>query len=283
MNLRELYLNCKTKLENAGVDTPEIEARLILIQALKLSREDIVFKGEVDISEGDVHCVDDIVAQRLLGVPLSKIFGEKEFWSLSFKVTKDTLDPRPDSETLIEAILDYKKSKNEQMRILDIGTGTGCLVISALSEYPNAMGVAIDISDRALAVAKENRDAHGMEDRLQLLNIGWSELPHDECYDVVISNPPYIDEADKPDLQTEVVDHDPHIALFADGNGLDAYREIAKFLKEILKPETGMGVFEIGFNQAADVSEIFRKNDLEVLEVRKDLSGHDRCIIVKTA
>ena len=283
MNVQELFQTCKGKLEVAGLENPSLEARLILINALGISREDIVLKAENDLSDEQTNTVYTVMSRRIEGEPLSKIFQEKEFWSLRFKVTKDTLDPRPDSETLIESVLDYFPDRDKAFDLLDIGTGTGCLGISVLSEYTNAKGVAIDLSPGAVEVARFNTQRHDLSDRLDIQNIGWSDLPLNHTYDLVLSNPPYIPRGEEQSLQKEVRDHDPHLALFAGQSGLEAYVEIAPIVAKILKPQTGYGVFEIGFNQAADVSDIFRKNGLDVLEVRQDLGGRDRCVIVKTA
>ena len=281
MNIRTIYQLCKAKLLDGGIETVEIEARAIVQNVLGITREDLILKSEETVSTECLKQIDEIIKQRCVGKPLSKIFGEKEFWSLTFKVTEDTLDPRPDSETVIEAILKYMPERNAEYSVLDIGTGTGCLAIAMLSEYRNAKGLAIDISEKALAVADANTTAHGLSDRLTLQNIGWTDLDENDIYDIVISNPPYIATGEKQDMDITVTDYDPSCALFAGLDGLDAYRDLARILPHILKPETGRAFFEIGYLQAADVSAIFEGQGLTVLAVAQDIASRDRCVILK--
>ena len=282
MNLKRLYQNTKKILKEAGISSYEVDARLIVQYCLNMSREDFILKSDDIVSDQDKMRVESIVQQRLQHKPLAKIFGVKEFWGLDFKTTEDTLDPRPDSETLIEAVLEQCADRSYPYRILDIGTGTGCLIISLLTELPGAQGVAIDISDKALDVARENRALHEVGDRLVFQNIGWNDFSSQEAFDIVISNPPYISEDEKKDLSPEVLNFDPHVALFAKNQGLKPYQEIAVRLLDLLKDQNSFAAFEFGYSQASAVSDILQKNGYQYCHVYQDLSGHDRCIVTKS-
>lgn len=283
MNRTALYRYLKTELVNAGVDGPETDARLIAEKSLNISREDLVVEGSVQVSDHEIEAAKQMLGRRLAGEPVSKILGHREFWGLDFEVTRDTLDPRPDSETLIEAVLANIPDRSKPLRILDIGTGTGCLMISLLSELPRATGLAIDISAEALEVAAHNREKHDMTARMVLQHCGWQDVETEERFDIVISNPPYISRAEEETLSNEVRKFDPHLALFGGEDGLAAYRGIAGRLAELLNEKHGFSGFEIGLNQAAEVSEIFQKTGFETDKLHRDLAGHDRCLIVKPA
>lgn len=279
----ELYRKIKARFIDAGLESAETDARLILENALKIRREDLVLEADCEVPEAELAKAEEMTRRRLAGEPVSKIRGFREFWGLEFEVTRDTLDPRPDSETLIEAVLQHIPDPSAPLRILDIGTGTGCLAISLLSELPNASGIAIDISPEALSVARRNIKRHGLEDRLEALDMGWQDLNSDMIFDVVISNPPYISTQEEETLSVEVRAFDPHLALFAGPEGLDAYRGIAGRLSDVLDENHGFAALEIGMSQAREVSEIFRKNGFEIDKLYQDLAGRDRCLIVKPA
>ena len=282
MNLKILYKDIKKALQKAGIPSYELDARLIVQYCLNMSREDFILKSDDSVSDQDKMHVESIVQQRLQHKPLAKIFGVKEFCELDFKTTEDTLDPRPDSEILIEAVLGHCEDRSYPYRILDIGTGTGCLIISLLTELLGAQGVAIDISDKALDVARENSALHEVQDRLVFQNIGWNDFVSKNTFDIVISNPPYISEDEKEDLSPEVLNFDPHIALFAKDQGLKPYQEIAVRLPDLLKDQNSFAAFEFGYSQASAVSDILQQNGHQYCRVYQDLSGHDRCVVTKS-
>jgi len=192
----------------------------------------------------------NLKTRRLAGEPLSKILGLKEFWGLEFQVNEYVLDPRPDTETLIEAVLDYVGGrKSETLKILDLGTGTGCVPISLLSELPNATAMAIDISDEALDVARQNvqkhNDQHDISDRIEFRKGSWFEGLEGQNFDIITSNPPYIPDSDIENLSKEVKNHDPVLALSGGDSGLEAYNKIFSSLNNHLKSD-GRAFFEIG-------------------------------------
>ena len=216
------------------------------------------------------------------GFPVAKIIGRKWFYGLSFYTNKYTLDPRPDSETLIEAVLKRAKSKEQRantapLTILDLGTGTGCLVCALIKNLPNAIGVGVDISRGAIRVAKKNVKDLGLSDeiKIQRANFNKSEIRNQksEIFDIIISNPPYIAIGD---LYVNIgATHDPKIALYSGRDGLDAYRDIAKSVKKLLKP-SGLLFLEIGSTQGKSVRKIF--SDFKFIESYKDLGGIERVL-----
>lgn len=213
--------------------------------------------------------------RRLAHEPVSKILGERHFWKYSFNISHEALDPRADSEVLIEAALHWAPHARD---ILDCGTGTGCLLLSLLLELPEAQGVGIDISPEAIKVASSNVDKLGLITRTELYPQSWEDYAPSRRFDLVISNPPYIAETEKPDLSKDVTLYDPALALFGGQDGLDAYRSLARALPSLLKPE-GVVILEIGYLQAESVNEIMEKAGFSRLELRQDLGGHDRALI----
>ncbi|NCA80770.1 MAG: peptide chain release factor N(5)-glutamine methyltransferase [Sphingobacteriia bacterium] len=218
--------------------------------------------------------LQDYVQRRKQGEPVAKIIGHKGFWSLELNVTKDTLDPRPDSETLIETVLKFFPNKNQSLRILDIGTGSGCLLLALLSEYKNANGVGIDISKSALNVAIMN----AKKLNATFVQLDWTQPNWIDSlgqFDIVVSNPPYIPTAEIDLLDVEVKKYDPLLALDGGKDGLDAYRTIGKKIKDLLKPN-GKAFFEIGCGQEKDVARIM---PLSFIGQYSDLGQIIRCLV----
>ena len=217
-----------------------------------------------------------IAAKKLKrGIPVAKIIREKWFYGLSFYTNKYTLDPRPDSETLVEAVLQSQNYKN--LKILDLGTGTGCLICSIVKNLPDATGIGIDKSYRAICVANKNVKKLGLKNKIKILHMDFNKplsfAP--KSFDIIISNPPYIANNDK--RVNLGASHDPKIALYAGTDGLDAYYTIAKNARILLKPN-GRIFLEIGINQGKKVREIFTKNNWKFVKSYKDLSGIERVL-----
>lgn len=279
--LFRLKKEIETMLQQSGIEEASLDARLLITDTLDIPSIDFALNGEQEISTSDVARVMKRVSLRQSRIPMSQIFGEKEFWSLSFKVTKDTLTPRPDSETLIENALNQIDDKDENLMVLDMGTGTGCLLLSLLSELPNASGLGIDISEAALAVASENAADLNLSERAAFKISSWTEnLDPSLKFDLIISNPPYIGLSEKDDLSPEVRDNEPGTALFSGDEGLDDYRQIADQVSSFLKPG-GFVVLEIGYLQAVSVSDIFTKAGFKSIATFQDLGGRDRALIIK--
>jgi release factor glutamine methyltransferase len=229
------------------------------------------------LSEEEQESFEQQVQRLAQGVPLSRLLGEREFWSLPFLLNKDTLDPRADSECLIDAVLRSHPDRQSPLRILDLGTGTGCLLISLLSEYPNATGLGADISEGALEMACLNAEKILQDTRAQFISSHWFENA-EGLFDVIISNPPYISPAAYETLDDNVRLYDPRRALVAQEDGLACYRDIIKNAGGFLK-ENGLLFLELGIHQAPPVSDILNQHGFRVVGLEKDLSGIERCII----
>lgn len=275
MHISQLVHQISERLQKSGIPTPIREARLVIQHALNIPYLTILTEPTYDLSLSQVEKALAWCERRAAREPLSKIIGLKEFWGLEFMVSPHTLDPRPDSETLIEAVLGYYPDKKRPLKILDLGTGSGCLILSLLWEYPHACGVAIDQSLHALDIALKNATRLNMMDRLTCQQGNWTDNLT-ESFDVIISNPPYI--ALGTPLEPEVENFDPHEALFAGCDGLDAYREIARDVARLMTADSHL-FLEIGFDQDKSVEEIFLNNDFRKLEMKQDLANITRCLI----
>jgi release factor glutamine methyltransferase len=253
-------------------DTPRLDAELIAAHAAGLERGEMLLRlSDLAVPAG----ADALLARRLAHEPVAHITGTRDFWTLSLKVTPDVLIPRPDSETLIEAALGHFAGRAGPRRILDLGTGSGALLLAALSEWPEATGLGIDISAGALAVARENAQRCGLADRADFVAGDWAQ-GLDGRFDLILCNPPYI-EADAV-LAPEVADHEPHGALFAGVDGLDCYRRLAPDMARLLETG-GIALFEIGHDQGRAVSALFAAEGFAPV-LHHDLGGRDRGVSI---
>jgi release factor glutamine methyltransferase len=260
-------------LRLAGIsETPRLDAELLMAHALGLSREDMLLRLR-DLEEPAGFA--GLVERRMRHEPVSHITGTRDFWTLSLTVTPDVLTPRPDSETLIEAAIAHFKGGEGPRRILDLGTGSGALLLAALDTWRSAKGIGIDASEAALKVARGNAMLCGLAGRAEFRLGNWLD-GIDERFDLILANPPYI--AEETSLPPDVADHEPHLALFAGKDGLDAYRTIAPELGGVLA-SCGFALFEIGFDQGESAAALFKQAGFDV-RVRPDLAGHPRCLIV---
>jgi release factor glutamine methyltransferase len=264
-------------LHDAGIDLPRLEARVLLTHVSGLSVA--VQMGYPERVVEKAPLFHELVARRAAREPMSYLVGQREFWSLPFKVTPDTLDPRPDSETIVEAALDCARDRSARLRILDLGTGSGCLLLALLSELPHAFGVGVDISVAAANIAMENAKALGLGARAAFVVGDWGRMMAG-CFDIIISNPPYIPANDIDGLAPEVSKYEPRLALAGGADGLTAYREILSSAPGLLTP-TGAVVLEIGADQACAVSTLAEMSGLRVAPIRSDLGARDRCLICK--
>ena len=262
------------RLRRAGCDTPELDARLLLQAAAGLTREDLAIDPERRIEDGARQRFAVFIGRREQREPVSRILGSREFYGRPFRVTPATLDPRPDTETLVEAALALMP---ERARILDLGTGTGAIAVTLLAERPCATGVATDRSAKALAVAEANAEALGVASRLTLREGSWFG-PVSGVFDIIVSNPPYIPARDIEGLSPDVRNFDPPEALAGGEDGLDPYRAIALAARNHLAPG-GHVLVEIGAGQADDVAAIFAAAGWNNPARHKDLAGHVRCLV----
>ena len=282
LNVGEAQRVCVSFLKENGIDQPVLEARILLGYVLGGGPERVLADRDETLSQDQAARVVDVLNRRCRHTPMAHITGLREFWSLPFKVTPVTLIPRPDSETLVEAALDHVV--NSPANVLDLGTGSGCLVLALLSEWRRAHGTAVDASAPALAVAMENAKALGLADRITPVQADWTEDGWMDAlngpFDVIVSNPPYIPSSDIENLHEDVRAHDPWSALDGGASGLDAYRVLAPCTMELLKPG-GVTIFEVGIGQAEDVSRLLSGAGLVVLETRADLGGVVRVVIAR--
>jgi len=274
-----------TALKSANIENAEFLAQQILCESTGLSSAQLFLRADTAIAHEARQRVDALLKRTCAHEPLSRIIGKRDFHGRMFKLNEATLDPRPDSETLIAAVLELSKEQggnpwaDKPFRFIDVGTGTGCLAITLLAIFPTARALATDIEDAALEAARQNASDHGVLDRLELANKKSLE-EIEGPFDLLISNPPYIPSNEISSLASEVKDHDPHRALDGGPDGLATYRQIASRLKKVV-PQ-GWAVFEVGASQAYDVLEIFQKIPIRDHRLRKDLSGHTRCVAVRT-
>lgn len=279
VTLAAVLRDAAKKLRTAGVDDAMTDARILAAHALRLSREDMLREPHREIAAADLHIFDDMISRRCGREPVARILGRREFRSLSFRLAPDTLEPRPDSEAIVEAAVDYGNRilGARPLRVLDIGTGTGCLLIAVLNELPDSTGVGTDIADGAVETANRNAGDHGLSDRAMFICTDWTDGVAGS-FDLVVSNPPYIETAEIVSLAPEVSDHDPLKALDGGADGLDAYRVIAARLGQLLAP-TGAAVCEIGSTQRDAVAAIFAAKGFSLVETRDDFGGHPRALV----
>jgi len=278
--LTEMMNHIRNAFAVAGVEDPVAEARIIVGGLLDLERVDFITRGDDHLSLEDEARIHDAVGRRTNGEPPYRILGRRSFYGLEFKLSKATLEPRPDTEILVDAVLDQLKDrKQEKLAIVDLGTGTGAICQALLSQLPNARGLGVDLSSDALATAEENAALNGLSERFAVRQSDWFENISG-TFDVIVSNPPYIEAKVIPSLDREVRDFDPHFALDGGDDGLDAYRAIAAQARPFLN-ENGLVAVETGFDQRQSVDEIFRKHGFALVEARKDYGGNDRAQVFR--
>jgi len=271
-------------LELAGIETPAIEAGVILSFVLDCDRAYIYSHGDRLIDESQVNTFFDLIKERSCGKPTQYITGFQEFMSLKFEVNQHVLIPRPETEILVERIIEYVKGNyTDNVNILDIGTGSGCISVSLAYYLPDCHITAVDISYEALKIAKRNAENAGIGNRIKFIQsdlFSQLSIPQDNVrYDIIVSNPPYIPSSDIENLQLEVKGYEPIEALDGGDDGLYFYREIIKASSRFLK-HGGLLAFEVGYNQAQYVSDLM-KEYYYVVEVIKDLAKVDRVVIGK--
>ncbi|MBR3575373.1 MAG: peptide chain release factor N(5)-glutamine methyltransferase [Lachnospiraceae bacterium] len=277
MKISDLKKEIRKALEDAGIQDSETESRLIMTEYAGVTLSDMFTDPDREINEAAAAMAGDVVKRRLTGIPLQHIIGRTGFMGFDFKVSPAALIPRPDTEILAEeALRDY----HDGSRILDLCTGTGCIIISLLALMNDCYGIGTDISEDALLLAEENADMLLGEkrERLQFKKGDlYDALSPDDVFDVIVSNPPYIRTADIGMLSTEVKDHDPYIALDGGEDGLVFYRRIITGAKEHLR-KGGDLLLEIGYDQAEDVTEIMKANGFMEVQTVKDFGGNDRVV-----
>ncbi len=274
-----LLQEARKSLFDADIELSALDARLLLQAASGLTHEQLIAEPDMVLVGDRISRFKSFIDRRLQHEPVTRILGEREFYGRSFKVSPAVLDPRSDTETIIELTLQL--TGEEPMRILDLGTGSGVIAITLLAERPNWSGIAVDLSTDAIEIAKANAQTLGVEGRLAFHNGAWFDGVS-EKFDLIISNPPYIPRGDILELSLEVQNFDPHLALDGGGDGLEAYRAIAIGSAERLNPQ-GTVILEIGAGQSANVIQIFLAQGFQFRDQKYDLGGHIRALAFNLA
>ena len=277
MILKEWRRSVEASLSKAGFDNVSQEAKWFLAGALERDASFITLNPTYIPSSSEETKIQEWLKRRLKGEPLSRIKGVREFWSLPFHLNEHTLDPRPETEGIVEGVLRWVGPRTAiPWRILDLGTGSGCLLIALLHELKNATGVGTDINEGALSMAHTNAILNNVEARATFLQSNWGEALTGP-FDIIVSNPPYIPLTKKETLEKGVLHYDPPQALFGGEDGLESYRALSHKIKSLLTSQ-GLAVLEIGHDQRKDVETLFQTSGFKVLFVSKDLAGLERVI-----
>lgn len=276
LTLVKAWTAAKDRLKDAGVDQPSIDARLMLEVAAGVTRTEIVTDPYRELTAEQAAMLEDFLARRARREPVSHIIGRKGFWKILLQVNKNVLTPRPETEVIVDEVL---KAFPERMpfSMLDLGVGSGTILLAVLAERPAAKGLGVDASSEALAVARDNAANLDLNNRAAFLHGDWTAGLSDASFDLVVSNPPYIPSAVIETLEPEVRDHEPRLALDGGADGLDAYRLLAPEILRVLKPG-GMFAVEIGYDQARAVEALFNAAGAQGVRTVKDLSTHDRVV-----
>jgi len=291
MSLKEAVEAARGRLAEAGVEAPRRDARLLTCSLLGGGPELLLADPDRPLSREETRVLCEALERRVRREPISRILGWREFWSLEFLLTEETLDPRPDSETLVEAVLAWVGPQRDQVfRILDFGCGSGCLLLALLSELPAARGLGIDIAPGAVAASTRNARHLGLAGRSDFQTGSWSAGPAGSAdgpwypgpWDIVISNPPYIPSGEIAGLAPEVADYDPTAALDGGGDGLAAYRSLIPQVAAVVS-EAGLFALEVGVGQAGAVSTLLQEVDFPTIWSLRDLSGVERCVLATRA
>ena len=275
MILKEIQRKLCNNFSIIGIETPELDARIILKEVLSLDDKDLILKESLDISNEMIEKIIAIESRRLNGEPISKIFKKRDFYNSTFLISNDVLDPRPETELIVEIANNFI-DKNEVKNILDLGTGSGCILLSILKENKMINGLGIDLSKDAISIAKQNSKKLNLETQSNFLISNWmSSLNYK--YDLVVSNPPYIASEDIKKLSKSVKIYDPILSLDGGDDGLNSYRLIASDLKRVVS-KNALIIIEIGYNQSLQVIEIFKKNNFKLMKKYNDINGLDRVL-----
>ena len=276
MNIFEAIKKGDAILRESGIESYKIDSEILMSRVIKKNRADIILNSKTELSQKDYNLYENLIIQRSKQKPIAYLTGKKEFWKYEFSVTKDVLIPRPDTEIIVEKTLRLTKNKNK-LKVLEIGIGSGCILLSILKEKKNFYGTGIDISKKTIEICKINCENLGLSSRVKLFKTDIDNFRYGK-YDLIISNPPYIKKFDLKYLEKEVSFYEPKPAL--DG-GLDGLSELKKVILNSSKliKRNGKLVLEIAFDQAESVKSILKQNEFYINEIIKDLSKKNRCII----
>lgn len=283
MKISDAFLYAKSKLKNSDIESYFIDSIILMRHITNFSKEEIIFNENLEINEKNFKEFDDLISRRCKKEPISHLTNHREFFGLDFFVDKNVLDPRCDSEILVEIVIQkIKNLPDDKIKMLEIGVGSGCLTISILKNCDKKIqATGFDISLKALEICKKNIAKHTLENDFLIFEsdlFKFFEQNENQKFDLIISNPPYIKKSDIEKLDVGVKDFEPRIALDGGIDGLDFYKEIAKKSKKFLK-ETGFIILEIGFDQKQEIIEIFENYDFILNQAQKDYGANDRVLV----
>lgn len=280
--LAALHISARRRLVDGGVDGATLDSRLIVEHFTGTTRTDAVLRPDAPVTADAVRAIAAALARRIAGEPVHRILGYRDFYGMRLSLSAETLEPRPDTETLVDAVLPFVRetaAREGVCRILDLGTGTGAIALALVTQEPKAVAIGVDVSDDALATAAANAGHLGVAARFTAKKSDWfSQI--DGLHHLIVSNPPYISSSEIEDLQNEVRNFDPRRALDGGPDGLEPYRTIASGAARHLEKDGLVGL-EIGHDQRRDVTDIFEQAGYELLSQHKDLGGNDRVLVFR--
>lgn len=274
---REIIAFWEARFEAAGVDSPRLSAQVLLAHVLNLSRLNMLLESRSIVPEGAIAAFESLAMRRLQGEPVAYLIGCKEFYGLDFEVNPGVLIPRPETELMVDHLLD-RVERDAAFRVLDLGTGSGALAVTCAAMFPHCRVTAADISEKALATARCNARKHGVSDRVAFVRADLVQGIDVGEIDIILANLPYVPEDSRQAMSREVLRHEPRLALFAGHDGLDVYRRLASGLRGRVR-EGSMLLCEIDHSQGAAMMELFAPMAMDV-SVKKDLAGLNRLVIV---
>ena len=275
MLLSELQKKITKILAEGGIETNSLDARIILKEIFNFDEKELILNSDLILSESKISKVQKIITRRLNFEPVSKIFGKRDFYNSTFSISDDVLDPRPETENIVEIANNFILEKGYES-FIDLGTGSGCIILSILKENKNLTAVGVDISIDAINIAKKNSKDMNLEKRSSFLVSNWLSSVYNS-YDLIISNPPYIPSDEIITLSKTVKNFDPLISLDGGQDGLECYKEIAQDINRVIN-KNGRVILEIGYNQAHDVIKIFESKEFKLLKIYNDINDLNRIL-----
>jgi len=276
MNIQSAIKKGQLILRAKNIKTAELDSQMLMSKAINKEKKFLILNFDEKISRKNLESFNTLINQRANGKPVAYLINKKNFWNYEFFVNKDVLIPRPDTEILVEKVLELTKNKNK-LNVLDVGIGSGCILLSILGEKKNFYGTGVDISNKSLNICRINSHKLGLNKRLKLFKSDIDNFNHGK-YDLIISNPPYIKKNDLKCLEKDIIDFEPKRALDGGINGLSEIRKVIEKSSELIKKK-GFLILEIGFDQKKNVKKILNDKGFYIKEIVKDLAKNDRCII----
>jgi release factor glutamine methyltransferase len=274
---REALQTARQAFQTKGLPSAALDARQLLLAAADMDAASLITKDQLPIPQSEHATYQEFCARRLKGEPVARIIGHKEFYGYAFSLNAHTLVPRPETEMLVDLALEKSPPNG---KILDLGTGSGAILLSILAERADLSGVGVDLSEEALIAANQNANALGVDARVEFIQSDWFSALEGQKFDLIAANPPYIGDDERNEMNDEALLFDPHLALFADDQGLAAYRTICSAAHDHLH-RNGWLMFEIGHRQGNDVCQLCSANGFDGAQILKDLSGLDRVVFVQ--